>query len=143
MRTGWVRRALVVPALACAVLVTSPSAASAAFTARAAAPLTVGTATVAPATAPTTAGSTACVLSLTTSYTVRISWTASTTARVTGYVVTETVNGVARAPVTLAGTSAQRAATKPALQTATHAFSIVARTDYGWTAVPATVTFRC
>lgn len=144
MTTARVRRGLLLPVLALAVLLAgAPGAASAAFVTRVTAAATTTTATVAPPTSLTTAGSTTCVLSLTTSYTVRVSWTASSTARVSGYRVTETVNGTPRAVVPVAATTFTRTATKALVGTATHSFSVVAVTDYGWLSVPAVVGYTC
>jgi hypothetical protein len=140
--TAGLRRWALVLGVVATVVAGAPGTASARFTASVVAPVSVGTATIAPPTGTSTAGSTSCSL-LTTGYTVRVGWTASTTARVTGYRVTETVNGTARPVVTVGGTSTSRAATKAVLSTATHSFSVVAVTDYGWLSVPGTVTYTC
>ncbi|GHE09387.1 hypothetical protein [Klenkia taihuensis] len=137
------RLALVLLGAAVAVPLASPGPAAASFTTRVVAAATATTASVAPPTSPGTAGSTACVPGLTTSYTVRLSWTASASARVSSYRVTETVGGVARAPVTVSTTSWSRTASKTLLTTVTHQLAVVAVTSYGWTSVPATAVYTC
>jgi hypothetical protein len=129
--------------LACALPLLGPSPAAATFTTRALGATTASTATVAPPTGLSTAGSTTCVLGLTTSYTVRVTWTASPTARVSAYRVTETVGGVPRAPVDVATTSFSRVASKALIGSVTHSIAVQARTDYGWTSTAATVGYTC
>lgn len=137
------RAGLVLLALALAVPLLRPGPAGATFTTRVLGATTATTLTVAPPTGLSTATSTVCVLSVTTSYTLRVTWTASPTARVVGYRVTETVDGVARAPVDVATTAYSRVATKTLLVPVTHSVAVQARTDYGWLSVPATVGYTC
>jgi hypothetical protein len=129
--------------LALVVPVVWPGTAAARFTTRALGTATASTTTVAPPTGLSSAGSTTCILSLTTSYTVRVTWTAGPTPRVSAYRVTESVDGVARAPVDVATTSYTRAATKPLLGPVTHSIAVAALTDYGWVSAPATVGYTC